>query len=172
MKNQRLPALILCIAPFVMALKSDTSKIAHVTADSVYYNNKTGIAKYTGHVRATQGTTRVQADQVTLYRNAQNDIEKIVATGKPAHYFTQPDKQKDLLHASANTIEYYPIQGKILLIDNGLAVIGRNRFSANHISYDINKELLISDNSHQGQTKIVLEPNHHRSASKLSKRHL
>lgn len=141
-----------------MALSSDSEKTAQVTADSVQYNNKTGVAKYIGHVKATQGTTIVTAEQITLYRNDDNDIERIVATGKPAQYSTQPAPNQPRLQASANTIEYYPLQGKVQLIDQGIATMGNNRFSANHITYDMNQQLLESSTRYGGQSTIVLEP--------------
>lgn len=167
--NKILPTLLLLsVTTPGFALKSDANQLAHITADSVQYSNKTGIAKYVGHVHARQGSTKIDADQITLHRDANNDISKIVALGKPARYSTLPDGQKSRFHANANTIEFYPQRGKVHLIKNGLAILGKNRFTGPLIRYDINQQLVESDPSPEGQTTIVLEPSHHHPTTKAT----
>lgn len=149
----------LLFMPFVcLALNSDSTKVAHIRSDSFNYNNKTGVAKYIGHVHAKQGTTTIDADNVTLYRNAKQKIEKIIALGNPAHYTTLPDHEKKYLHASAKRIEYHPITGKMILIKNGFAKMGNNSFSGEHIIYDTASETIVSLPNEHSQTHIVIEP--------------
>lgn len=142
----------------VFALNSDLKKVVTITADSVEYNHKTGISTYSGHIHATQGTTKLDANRVVVYRSKKNKITKIVAMGKLAHYETLPDGQKNKIHARAKTIEYYPLKEKIILIGDADADFDKNHLSGQHITYNIASQTAISKPSPGGKTTIVLEP--------------
>lgn len=151
-------SLLLTVSGYAWGLTSDREQQAIIQADSVEYNNKTGLASYTGHVDAKQGTTHITADKVLLYRDNHKDISKVVAFGSPALYSTLPDGSKDRLDAKANKIEFHPITGIVTLIGQGFTQLGANTFSSDHINYDINQQVVVSNPTNQGRTTIVLEP--------------
>lgn len=157
--NLMLLFLLLTLAPLSsMAQSDDAHKIANIASDSVEYNNKTGIAKYIGHVHAKQGTTQMDADKVTLLRNKNHQIDTIIALGNPAHYTTLPDHERKILDAKAQVIEYYPQSGKVVLKQNATVKMGDNTFSGPHIIYNMKQQTVVSLPSKNNQTHIVITP--------------
>ncbi len=158
MKNIILYIIITIIPLTSWGLDSDKVKPANFIADYVTFNEKTGIKIFTGHVKMDQGTTHLTGDKVTVY-NANGSVVKIVAIGNPAHYSTLPDNQKEVLNATAQTIEYYPQKSIAVLIDNGIVTQGENVFKGPHITYDMIKQTVISKpTDKQIQSTIVIQP--------------
>lgn len=81
-------SLVLLSAGTANALPEDRSQPVHISADSAVQENTT--VTYRGNVIITQGSLRVDADQVVVY-HAAGKVQKIVATGKPAHFQQQPE---------------------------------------------------------------------------------
>ena len=67
------------------AFDLDSDVPIKVNADHARLDDNQGIATYTGDVILTQGETRLDADRVVLFRNAEG-LNRIEATGNPAHY--------------------------------------------------------------------------------------
>lgn len=142
----------------VYALTSDLQQVTTINADAVEYNHKTGVSTYTGHIHATQGTTKLDANRVVVYRDKNNKITKIVATGQLAHYETLPDDHQHKIHASAKKIEYYPLDEKILLLGDAIVDFDKSHITGQHITYNISKQTAISKPSAGDKTTIVLQP--------------
>lgn len=149
---------MLLISPCTYALTQDEGQIAKITADSVEINNKTGVAKYIGHVQAIQGTTKIAAETVTVFRDDNQNVEKIVAVGSPAQYSTILDNTNRPFDSSAHRIVYLPQAGKIFLDQNAQLKLADNSFSGEKINYDKDTQKLVSAPSKHGQTRIVLAP--------------
>lgn len=146
-----------------LALSSDTHKIAKFVADHVAFNYRNGTTVYTGHVTMDQGTTHLQANKVTIYRDPNGNINQVIATGTAgnlAHYTTLPDKQRQSIEAYGDTIEYYPAKQLAIIIGDGKVVQGKNSLQGSHIVYDLAKQTVVSSPSHPGnKSVIVLQPN-------------
>lgn len=149
---------ILLISPCTYAMTQDDAQLAKITADSVEINNKTGVAKYIGHVQAIQGTTKITAETVTVFRDSNQNVEKIVAVGTPAKYSTTLDTSNRPFDSSAHRIVYLPQMGKIFLDQNAVLKLADNSFSGESINYDKETQKLVSAPSKHGQTRIVLAP--------------
>ena len=150
--------LINILTTNVLALNSDLRKAATITADAVEYNHKTGISTYSGHIHAKQGTTQLDANRVVVHRGNQNKITKIVAEGKLAHYETLPDGQENKIHAHAKTIEYYPLEEKIVLKGDAIVEFDKSHIAGQHITYNMVSQTAISKPSREGKTTIILQP--------------
>jgi lipopolysaccharide export system protein LptA len=144
--------------PAAMALQNDQSKSIHLKADSVNYDYKTGVIIYNGNVHGIQGSTNLWAEKMTIYLNHNHKIEKAIATGRLAHYSTQPNERDALLHAWATTITYYPIAGKVILVGNAKIQQNKNIFTGYQINYDIFNEMIYSRPGGKSTTSIILEP--------------
>ena len=140
------------------ALTTDKSQPIYLQADAVKYNYKQGIVDYLGHVSGKQGSTTLQATTMQVYYNAAHQIKKVIAQGNPAHYSTQVQRDKNQLHAFANTLIYYPLAGKAILINQAKIQYNQSEFTGPYITYDIFNEVITSHPQKNSTTKIVLEP--------------
>lgn len=149
---------ILLIPSLTLALPSDQKQPAKITADQVEYQHKTGLSIYSGHIKATQGSTKLSADKVVVERNEQHQISKITAIGKRAQYRTTPQKGKQELIAYGDKIVYFPLQAKVTLVGHGEIEQDGNHFSGPHIEYFINEQRILSTPAPGEQTTITLKP--------------
>lgn len=140
------------------ALSSDSQQLAHFVSDAATYNYKNHIAIFTGNVIMTQGTTKLTAKKVTVYRNDKGQIKKMIAEGDLAHYQTLPDNDKRILLASAKTIQYYPQTGVSILINQASIQQGENEIHSERIVYNRNQQIMKTFPSKNFRTKIVLNP--------------
>lgn len=141
------------------ALRTDSDLPMSVTSDKLDFNNKTGITIFTGNVKMDQGTTHLKADKVTVYKQQDGEIEKIVAIGKPAHYSTLPEIGKEVMDAFGKSIEYYPQKKQAVILGDGSIQQGQSVFTAQHIVYDLAKDTLTSiPTKSGGPAKLILQP--------------
>ncbi len=151
--------LLLSYVPIeCLALSSDKTQPVFVESDWATLNHKTGISTYHGHVKLTQGTTVVTADNLVTYTDKHNQLLKAVATGQLASYSTLPDNSKLLFTAVALTINYYPPKGYTEFIGQAKAIQGNDTYAGPQINYDINLQIVTSPKSQQGRTSIVILP--------------
>ena len=145
--------------PMAWALDSDGDLPAKFDSDQLSYNQKTGVTVFTGHVTMDQGSTHLTADQVTIHSNKEGKIVQVIATGKQAHYTTLPEGKDKIMDAFADTIEYYPLDKKAILIGNAFVNQSPNQLRGSHIIYDMTKQQVLSLASPTGQkTVVVLQP--------------
>jgi len=143
------------------ALKKDVEKPVYINADSVLFNKTKGLAVYEGNVSITQGTLEIKAYRIEI--NApNNEIQRIIATGKPVSFQQKMDDGK-LAKGSANKLLYL-VEGKKIFMD-GNAVISQNndKFSSNHIEYSTKTgELKAGKNKKaagsKGRVKVIFYP--------------
>jgi lipopolysaccharide transport protein LptA len=93
------------------------------------------ICSYLGNAVLTQGATKLQAQQITVYREINGKISKIVASGKHSRYSSIMGKEKKIINASANLIIIYPDKNMLILEGNGNIISGQDKYSAPHIEY-------------------------------------
>jgi lipopolysaccharide export system protein LptA len=150
--------LLSLISLAAYALSSDNDLPMSITSDKLDFNNKTGITIFTGNVKMDQGTTHLRADKVTVYKQPDGEIDKIVALGKQAHYSTLPETGKDVMDAFGNSIEYYPKKKQAIILGDGAIKQGKNIFTAQHIIYDLAKDTLTSIPTKGSPAKLILHP--------------
>ncbi len=153
-----LTLVMLLLANPAWALQSDNKKPMHIASDSVSFNRKTGVGVYTGNVKVVQGTTHLRCDKLITKSGTDNHLREVVATGKRAHYWSEPGPGKPLLNAWAQTIKYFAVNKHVVLIGDALVTQDKNQFSGPKIQYDVSKQLVIAPRSKQGRSHIVLLP--------------
>jgi lipopolysaccharide export system protein LptA len=149
---------ILCLLVSLCVYASNKDDFIYFEAGRINYDYKKGIVNYEGQVHATQGASNLTADKMTIYYNAAHKIEKVVAIGKLAHYNTLVNNDNDILRASAKTIFYYPIAGKVMLEGEALVEYNKNQFSGPFIYYDITHKVISSHPNKNSQSKVILGP--------------
>ncbi|WLD57169.1 lipopolysaccharide transport periplasmic protein LptA [Salinispirillum sp. LH 10-3-1] len=138
-KFVRYTALIsaLAITTLAYALPGDRDLPIDVTADRNQGNLRTNVMTYTGDVVITQGTLTIQAEQVVVYRNDQNEISRMEASGvTPAWVSDQ----------FADGEPFTRLEGELVIYDTETSILtaqgrarlqqGRNVASAHYIRYN------------------------------------
>ena len=151
---------------FSLALPGDKYETIRGRAANLAIDNKTGVATYSGNVNIQQGSLNIIADSLIVHRNAQGDVEKMVASGSPARFKQQPEPEKGVITASAKSITYTPAKEHLLLVENASLEQDGSVMSGATIDYDLVKELLrASGNTQQGSSgvEIVIPPNQRHS---------
>ena len=138
-----------------VALPDDREQPIRITADQALRDEKQGFTEYTGNVRMDQGSMHIEADKITIY-HVDEDADKIVAEGAPAHMQQRPEVNKGLMHARANIIEYYKAEDRVHLRDNAQVEQDGSTVAGDTIDYFITEQLVRAD-SNQAETSSRVE---------------
>jgi lipopolysaccharide export system protein LptA len=140
----------------LFALSSDKNQPINIEADSGSIDNIKRITIYSGNVIITQGSTRINADKVTLTYTKNNEINDIIALGKPAKFRQQQDNKKGELRAKANRMNYDANKGILKLTQAAQVWQGEDTSAGELIIYDMQKELITVGG--KGRVKVVIQP--------------
>ena len=152
---------LLMVTSSGLALPNDRMQIMQLRADSADLDQQLHRGIYVGVVQLDQGTTHIQAARAITEGNLKNQLVKAVINGnkeKQAHYWTLTMADKPLMHAYADTINYYPERHTIELIGNARVEQGNDSFTAPKISYDTLHQHIISNSDGKMQTTIIIHP--------------
>lgn len=97
---------LILAANVALALPSDREQPIQVSADRARFNEKTGIATYTGNVIIIQGSLEIRSDEIVITTDRNGRVLSISAKGNPARLQQKPDPQKGPVMASATRIDY------------------------------------------------------------------
>ncbi|MGA2655817.1 MAG: lipopolysaccharide transport periplasmic protein LptA [Gammaproteobacteria bacterium] len=129
-----------------------------IKSDSFHYDNKTGIATYTGNVFAKQGEKQLTGNRLEIYRNEKTGkMDKIIVYGKPAKYQGAVEEGKPPVFAKANKITYDLPNEFLTLSGNAQVQQNEDIYRAEQIEYDGIKDTVYSPPSSRGQTTIILK---------------
>jgi len=137
--------IVLCLlgllAPVVVALPEDRLQPIKITADQAVRDEKQGLTVYLGNVTMQQGSLRIEADSITIYR-IEEEADKIVAQGSPARLRQQPRPDEAFVHASANTIEYFKVEDRVFLRDDARLERDGSTVTGETINYLISQQVV------------------------------
>jgi lipopolysaccharide export system protein LptA len=151
-----IPCSLILIAGFLQALPQDKYETIKGRAATLTIDNKTGVATYSGNVNIQQGSLNIVAESLMVHRNAEGDVEKMVATGSPARFQQQPEADKGVITASAKSITYIPAKEYLRLVDNASVEQDGSVMSGATIDYDLVKEILKASGNNQGDSEGVI----------------
>lgn len=138
--NRLLLVLLFSLTPSLSAwaLPEDARQPIYVDADKAEIDKNKGITIYKGNVIINQGSMKILADKVTIF-NQEKKVSRIVAKGKKgqAEYQQQPDAEKDLVIAKADTIEYLVGKETLHLLDNAYLLQDGATMKGHRIDYDV-----------------------------------
>ena len=141
-------------------LPTDKEQSIHISADQAMRDEKTGLTTYTGSVEFVQGTLRITADKISIYQQSEG-AGKIVAKANPARLQQKPQIDKELMHAHAQTIEYFEEQDRIHLENDAQIEQGGSKVTGKTIDYFISKELVKAESDasqENSRVNVVIPP--------------
>ena len=150
--------IILNTNNYVFALEKDSSKPIHITSDLFNANFNKHIAVYTGNVIATQGTRKLTGDTANIYGDKNNQVIKIIITGKPAKYSYQPKPNDKLTHASGDKIIYEPPKNLFTIIGNAYIEQNNNVYKGHKLIYNTEDETIVSPARQFKRGEMTLQP--------------
>jgi lipopolysaccharide export system protein LptA len=145
------------VAQYAIAIV-DSDQPVYITADNANFDNIKGIAEYEGNVVVNQGSRHLEANKLTIQRDADNQIKVMTAIGDPANFKSQPDADKPVGYGSAKIIKYYPQQNKVDLLENAKLMQNGDTLSGPKLSYNFVTEVLQGKSSKQQRTTVILQP--------------
>ncbi|WP_105101693.1 lipopolysaccharide transport periplasmic protein LptA [Microbulbifer pacificus] len=139
----------LLLAGQTHALPNDREQPVKVSADKFEANRSQNLSIYSGNVVISQGSLQIRADRVEVHGNTKGEINKVIATGAPAHFQQQVEESTSPVKARAKRIEFLVSTDALQL--SGEAFVDRdgNTLSAEHIDYDLKSEQMQA----QGQSE-------------------
>ena len=143
-----------------LALSSDKQQPIHIEADSVVIDDAKGTAVYRGNVRYTQGSTHLEAEEVTVYSTDSQKVDKVVADGNPATFRQRPDDQEQDMRGQAAHIEYFAADERVILENDAHLWQGKNEFAGSRIEYDTAKETVKARKAEddKGRVQVIIQP--------------
>lgn len=151
-------ALLMIYSSMSYALKSDADQPVVIDSNAATYDDNTSISTYTGDVVATQGSLEVKSDKLVVYFK-DGDVNKLVATGKPARFKQMPDRGGEIT-GKALTGEYYPSQSLLILIKDAVVWQEGNTYASELIRYDSQNAIVKAGEqaSDAKRVRVILKP--------------
>ncbi len=161
--------LVLLMAISVQAQAAvEMAEPIYIESDRLEIDEGRGISIYRGNVHFRQATSHVWADEVIVYTNAQQDVEKVEADGRPAkfHQYPAPPEVEEL-QGQARSIIYRAAEGLVVLEGDASLRQEKNQFSGNRIEYDSNKRVVKAGQKTpdgSGRVQVVIQPRNNTGA--------
>lgn len=156
--------LILSLAIISVAqAQMDSEQAIYIESDSLDIDDTRGVSTYRGNVQFKQGANQLWAEKVVIHSRERSELDKIVATGKPARFRQAPAPGKDQeTNGEANQIEYHALQGVVVLDGAARLSQGDNVFTGNRIEYETEKRLVragkAANAQKPGRVQVVIQP--------------
>ncbi len=154
----RLALFLACMSftvPYSQALESDRDQPVQVTADSASYNQKSGVAVYSGNVLVIQGTLHLWADQLTVKTDNQGKVQSSIAIGNPARYQQVQDPNKGPVMAHAQEIDYDLVNDRLTLLHDAHIKQDSSSADGSIIHYSIQEQHIDAEGGEQGRVFLI-----------------
>lgn len=146
---------LLIIAQSVYALKNDSKQAIDISADSLEMNESKHFSTYSGNVTLKQGSLNIKSESLILYFDANNELDYMEMTGKPAQ-LKQQSEDKKWMKGSANHIIYKDKESLLTLSDDAKFSSGREFLTSNFISINTdNKRVQAGGENSRVHIKIM-----------------
>lgn len=132
---------LLLFSGAAFALESDSEQPIYIDSNNAVYDEKGETSTYTGNVVATQGSIKIDADQLVVYLK-NGAIVKLVATGKPSKFKQLPAVGKEEIYGEGLVNEFYPEKNLLIFMKNASVWQGDAKQSSDYIQYDTKNSLL------------------------------
>lgn len=140
------------------ALPTDREQPVQVMANTARFNEKTGIATYSGNIVVIQGTLEIRAEEMVITTDPQGAILSTVARGNPARYQQQTDPKKGPVNAEALRIDYDAKNEIVTLTGNAKLKQDGSSFQGNVITYNSVRQQVDARGDGANRVKLVFPP--------------
>jgi lipopolysaccharide export system protein LptA len=140
-----------------LALEEDRRQPIQIESDRAERDEKAGTTIYMGNVELVQGSLKMLADRLEIYTLKGNQLERVVAYGKPAYVEQKPEPDKAVVKARGEIIRYFVAEERIQLEKNASIDQEGAMVNSNIIDYFIRDEIVKASGSEE-RVKVVIPP--------------
>ncbi len=151
--------------PVAHALDSDRDAPINLEADKATFNQKTGVTVYSGNVIVTQGTIRLEADNVVAVLDANRTIKNVTATGKPARFQQKISLDKGIVYGKGDQLFYDATTAQLTLTGRAYLSQDGSSFNSNILRYGMTQGDIEGNGNSQQRVQMVIPPSATRSTS-------
>ena len=142
-----------------IALDKDTEQPLNIVSNEQIADFNSNKAIFLENVVATQGTIEVHSDKAEITRDSNDQLEEIVAYGKPA---TDKQLQENgkIIHSQSSIIHYLPKKNLLILIGRATIWQENSHVDGERIEYNtVTKQLkATNENSQDGRVQSTFIP--------------
>lgn len=156
--------LIAILSTSCMALPDDKNQLAQLEADQVDFDTQTHQGNYQGHVKFSQGSSHLEADEAHTRFDDHNQIVYAKALSSPfsqTHFWTKMNPNDPDFHAYARQIEYFPDKRVIILTGSAKIKQGDNIMTAPVMAYHLDTHHLSTKLVGPSRTRLLIHPDKH-----------
>jgi len=154
-------------ATTAFALDSDRDQPVHLEADHATYNQQTGVTVYRGNVIITQGTIRIQADNVVANLDATRSIKDVTATGRPAKFQQKISPDKGIVYGEGDQVYYDAAPSQITLTGHAKITQDGSTFNGNTLRYGMKQGDIEGNGNKQQRVQMIIPPSSTRTNSSV-----
>ena len=136
------------------ALSTDREQPVNIEADRLDVDDAKGIGIYRGNVVLTQGSARLNADVLRVYTNAQRELSRVEAEGRPAKFRQLMDDTQQEVSGQALEITYQVAKEYVLFKGSAYFWKCGDEFSGNRVEYFAPQALVKASQSKQGNERV------------------
>lgn len=150
---------LLLAPPSSLALKSDQDQPMLLEADSVEIDDGKGVSTYQGNVIITQGSFKLWADRMWIYRKA-GKTEKILTEGNPTRFRQLMDETNEEVRGRAKKASILVDEDEVTLMEEAAIEQGKDSFRSDRILFIRSKSLIKAGAVVAGKQRVqvVIEP--------------
>lgn len=157
--------LLLCLFSLnSLALPSDRTQPIELLADTIELDANTQTGIYKGHIRFSQGSAHMEADEATTTTDKSNHLIYAEASAPHppfAHFWTQQHEKESALHAYAQKIQYFPDKHLIVLTGDAKIIQDNNQINAPVIRFDLLDRRMLTEKTPTSRTQILFHTDAH-----------
>jgi len=151
----------LLLSNVASARQDDFSKPIDVRADRSQYDEQAGLQTLSGNVEITQGTIRIEADEIRITLQ-DNRLSRIDGTGSPIRFYQENDAGEPVTGEAAS-IRYDAVAGNLILEGNATLSQPRQELASERIEFDsltqtVKADGVSADGSKRGRVSIRIQP--------------
>ncbi|HEX7815348.1 lipopolysaccharide transport periplasmic protein LptA [Dyella sp.] len=158
----RYSLLVLALAALqpAQARKDDRDQPMNVERANSFdgVNAPNSVSTLKGNVVITQGTMKVTGDLAKIYFDGDQNVSRVVMTGKPAH-IQQIDDSGNLMTGDAAQLDYDNINGIAVLTDHAVVKQqGRGEAHGDKLTYNTNTSQMTGESGSDGRVAMTFLP--------------
>lgn len=159
-------ALVVSVQP-AHAKQDDLQQELKILAVSQEADIKNNSIIFNGPVKITQGSIKINADELRAFSNENGQTKTLIAIGKPATFSQEMDDGR-IGTASADEIRYDLASTNLLLTGNAKLDQAGSQVTGKTIRYNINEQKLEAQSSGKGEDRVItiIQPENFEEANK------
>ena len=146
-----LPALLL-----LAAAEAGAAAPINIEADHFEMLLAERKATYTGNVIAVQGDHEIQANQLIVHFNEDNEVTSMIATGDPAKLSDQAAAPP--ITVTGTNLDYQFEDATVQATGDATLIQGDDRMTAERISYDLDADRAQAFSGDNSRVRLTLQP--------------